>query len=97
MKKLLIIASVLFVFSCKNSSNEVKTSIYSDETVLIVNYKLENMNLEEHAELGSAVAPNFTSENIPGLLGKSFIGDIDRGVFGGVYYFSNKVSPEEKK
>ena len=92
MKKLLIIASVLFVFSCKNSSNEVKTSIYSDETVLIVNYKLENMNLEEHAELGSAVAPNFTSENIPGLLGKSFIGDIDRGVFGGVYYFSSEES-----
>ena len=76
MKKLLIIASVLFIFSCKNSNNEVKTSIYSDETVLIVNYELENMTLEEHAKLGSDVAPNFTSENIPGLLGKSFIGSV---------------------
>ena len=92
MKKLLIIASVLFIFSCKNSNNEVKTTIYSDETVLIVNYELENMTLEEHAKLGSEVAPNFTSEKIPGLLGKSFIGDVDRGVFGGVYYFSNQES-----
>ena len=92
MKKLLIIASVLFVFSCKNSSSEINNSVYSDDTVLIVIYKHENINLEEHAELGSAVAPNFTSENIPGLLGKSFIGDIDRGVFGGVYYFSSEES-----
>ena len=38
------------------------------------------------------MAPNFTAENIPGLLGKSFIGDIDRGVFGGVYYFSSEKS-----
>ena len=47
------------------------------------------MSLEEHSELGSAVAPSFVSENVPGLLGKSFIGDVERGVFGGVYYFEN--------
>jgi len=53
---------------------------------------LDNMSLEEHAELGSAVAPNFVSENVSGLLGKSFIGDLKRGVFGGVYYFSSEES-----
>ena len=41
--------------------------IVQAETVLIVNYKLDNMSLEEHAELGSAVAPSFVSENVPGL------------------------------
>ena len=63
MKKLLIIASVLFIISCKNSEPKQSESIYNDETVLVVNYQLENMTLDQHAELGSAVAPNFTSEN----------------------------------
>lgn len=92
MKKLLIIASVLFIISCKNSQPKQSESIYNDETVLVVNYQLENMTLDQHAELGSAVAPNFTSENVPGLIGKSFIGDVERGVFGGVYYFSSLES-----
>ena len=92
MKKLLIIASVLFIFSCKNSEPKQTESIYNDETVLVVNYQLENMTLDQHAELGLAVAPNFTSENVPGLVGKSFIGDVERGVFGGVYYFSSLES-----
>ena len=92
MKKLLIIASVLFIISCKNSESKQSETIYNDETVLVVNYQLENMTLDQHAELGSAVAPNFTSENVPGLIGKSFIGDVERGVFGGVYYFSSLES-----
>ena len=92
MKKLLIIASVLFIISCKNSEPKQSESIYNDETVLVVNYQLENMTLDQHAELGLAVAPNFTSENVPGLIGKSFIGDVERGVFGGVYYFSSLES-----
>ena len=92
MKKLLIIAGVLFIISCKNSESKQSKSIYNDETVLVVNYQLENMTLDQHAELGLAVAPNFTSENVPGLIGKSFIGDVERGVFGGVYYFSSLES-----
>ena len=92
MKKLLILASVLFIISCKNSEPKQSETIYNDETVLVVNYQLENMTLDQHAELGSAVAPNFTSENVPGLIGKSFIGDVERGVFGGVYYFSSLES-----
>ena len=92
MKTLLIIASVLFIISCKNSESKQSESIYNDETVLVVNYQLENMTLDQHAELGLAVAPNFTSKNVPGLIGKSFIGDVERGVFGGVYYFSSLES-----
>ena len=92
MKKLLILASVLFIISCKNSESKQSETIYNDETVLVVNYQLENMTLDQHAELGLAVAPNFTSENVPGLIGKSFIGDVERGVFGGVYYFSSLES-----
>ena len=92
MKKLLIIASVLFIISCKNSEPKQSESIYNDETVLVVNYQLENMTLDQHSELGLAVAPNFTSKNVPGLIGKSFIGDVERGVFGGVYYFSSLES-----
>ena len=92
MKKFLIIASIIFLNSCNNSTKNDETSIYADETVLIVNYQIENMSMEEHSELGITVAPNFTSENVSGLLGKSFVGDADRGVFGGVYYFSDSKS-----
>jgi len=90
MKKFLFFLTIVLFASCNDSKESL--SIYNDETVLVVNYELENMTLEEHAELGAAVAPNFTSENVPGLLGKSFIGDVDRGIFGGVYYFSNPES-----
>ena len=92
MKKILILACIILIYSCKNSITNDEISIYADETVLIVNYQIENMSMEEHFELGSAVAPSFTSENVPGLLGKSFIGDLDKGVFGGLYYFSDSKS-----
>ena len=92
MKKILILACIVSLFGCKNSTSNDETSIYADETVLIVNYQIENMTTDEHAELGSAVAPNFTSENVTGLIGKSFVGDADRGVFGGVYYFTSPSS-----
>ena len=89
MKKILLFTCLFSIFGCKNT-NDNNTSIYANETVLVVNYQLENMTLEEHAELGTAVAPSFTSENVPGLLGKSFIGNLESEIFGGVYYFSDK-------
>ena len=64
--------------------------IYYKVTGSIVRHNPENMTLEEHAELGTAVAPSFTSENVPGLLGKSFIGNLESEIFGGIYYFSDK-------
>ncbi len=73
-----------------------KTSSNGDDAkdirVLIVNYELENMTLEEHAELGSKVGSNFSPENIDGLIGKTFIGNTNDGVFGGVYYFTDEDS-----
>ena len=89
MKKILLLTCLFSIFGCKNT-NDNNTTIYANETVLVVNYQLENMTLEEHAELGTAVAPSFTSENVPGLLGKSFIGNLESEIFGGVYYFSDK-------
>ena len=89
MKKILLFTCFFSIFGCKNT-NDNNTTIYANETVLVVNYQLENMTLEEHAELGTAVAPSFTSENVPGLLGKSFIGNLESEIFGGIYYFSDK-------
>ena len=89
MKKILLFTCLFSIFGCKNT-NDNNTTIYANETVLVVNYQLENMTLEEHAELGTAVAPSFTSENVPGLLGKSFIGNLESEIFGGIYYFSHK-------
>ena len=60
--------------------------------LLVVNYELQDMSLEDHAKLGSEVAPNFKPENVDGLIGKTFIGNVDAGVFGGVYYFKSKES-----
>ena len=90
MKKIIITICFFMLAACKNSKSENETPIYSDEAVLIVNYKLENMTFEEHAKLGAQVAPNFVSDSIPGLLGKSFIGNVEREVFGGIYYFENE-------
>ena len=94
MKKLyfLILTTVFFVACNQNNqkkepNKEVKIEKQSEtqEALLVVNYELENMSLEDHAKLGAEVAPNFTSENIQGLIGKTFIGNIDKGVFGGVF------------
>ena len=92
MKKILIFACIVSLYGCKNSTANDATSIYADETVLIVNYQIENMTIDEHAELGSAVAPSFTSQNVTGLTGKSFVNDASRDVYGGVYYFSDSES-----
>ena len=89
MKKILLFTCLFSIFGCKNT-NDNNTTIYANETVLVVNYQLENMTLEEHAELGTSVAPSFTPENVPGLLGKSFIGNLESEIFGGIYYFSDK-------
>ena len=50
------------------------------------------MGLEAHAQLGSDVVGNFAPGKINGLIGKSFIGNLERGVFGGVYYFTDQQS-----
>ena len=98
MKKIyLVILIATFFLGCnqntqkKEAVEEAKVKIEAavSEALLVVNYELENMSLEDHAKLGAEVAPNFTSENINGLIGKTFIGNVDKGVFGGVYYFSS--------
>ena len=93
MKKLLLLLLAVFTFGCnqtENKKSEDKPSI--QEMVLVVNYELQDMSLEDHAKLGSEVAPNFKPENVDGLIGKTFIGNVDAGVFGGVYYFSSPES-----
>ena len=94
MKKIISLAIFFGLFACKSSESNKSDSIYADEMVLVVNYELENMTLEEHAALGKAVAPNFNSEEIPGFIGKSFVGALEREVFGGIYYFSGDESVE---
>jgi hypothetical protein len=111
MKKviILLITASLFV-ACTNkkkSDGEANASMIegaqngglkkeqSTPYVLIVNYNLKEMSVEEHAELGANVAPNFTPEKIEGLIGKSFIGNTNIGVYGGVYQFSSKEAAEK--
>tara|TARA_S200000501_G_C20182226_1_gene464927 strand:+ start:16 stop:447 length:432 start_codon:yes stop_codon:yes gene_type:complete len=98
MKKIyLVILIATFFLGCNQNAQKKETAKEAkvekeapvSEALLVVNYELENMSLEDHAKLGAEVAPNFTSENINGLIGKTFIGNVDKGVFGGVYYFSS--------
>lgn len=63
--------------------------------MLIINYNLKEMSIEEHSELGANVAPNFTPEKIEGLIGKSFIGNTNTGVYGGAYQFNSKEAAEK--
>ena len=74
----------------RKTSKEVGDS--SAKNVLVVNYELSEMSLEAHAQLGSNVVGNFAPGKINGLIGKTFIGNIDKGVFGGVYYFTDQAS-----
>ena len=94
---ILFLATVSFNMNVKEKKSENKTkSVDSIETphILIVNYNLNEMTVEEHAELGKNVAPNFTPEKIDGLIGKSFIGNVEKEVYRGVYHFKTKNSDD---
>jgi hypothetical protein len=58
--------------------------------VLVVNFNLEDMSLEEYAALGTAVVPEFAPGKIDGLIGKTFISNVEEAVFGGVYHFTSR-------
>ena len=100
MKNILFLSLLFLTFSCNNTTEKPKetkvekvdeqTVIKENNVLLVVNYELQDMTLEEHSELGSDVVSNFSSGKINGLIGKTFIGNVDNGVFGGVYYFENK-------
>ena len=83
MKKLIIllITASLFV-ACNNKKkpdSEAKAPMIeasqsgslkkeqSTPHILIVNYNLKEMSIEEHSELGANVAPNFTPIALPPL------------------------------
>ena len=92
---------LFLTFSCNNTTEKPKetkvekvdeqTVIKENNVLLVVNYELQDMTLEEHSELGSGVVSNFSSWKINGLIGKTFIDNIDDGIFGGIYYFKNQV------
>ena len=70
MKKILCVLVAFLLLACGQTDqkkSEDKSS--SQEMVLVVNYELEDMSLEDHAKLGSEVAPSFKPENIDGLVG----------------------------
>jgi len=95
MKKLLSLSIVALFISCnqnKEAASDIVTA--SQMQVLTVNYELSDMSLEAHAQLGNDVVGNFAPGKINGLIGKTFIGNIEKGVFGGVYYFTDQASVE---
>ena len=93
MKKVLFLLITLSIISCKEKVNAPVVEIITPQMqVLKVNYELSGMSLDEHAQLGSDVVGNFAPGKINGLIGKTFIGNIDKGIFGGVYYFTDQVS-----
>ncbi len=108
MKKLITYLFVATLFlACnktKKEANALKKEASNDAAtkngdltphILIVNYKLKDMTIEEHSELGANVAPNFIPKKIDGLIGKSFIGNTETGIYGGTYQFTSKESAEK--
>lgn len=100
MKNILFLTVLFLTISCNNKTKKVDEApvknveeavvIKENTALLIVNYELKDMSLEAHSELGSEVVSNFSPGKIDGLIGKTFIGNVDNGVFGGVYYFKNQ-------
>lgn len=60
--------------------------------LLLVNYEFSEVSIEAHAQLGADMVANFAPGKINGLIGKTFIGHVDTGIFGGVYYFLDQAS-----
>jgi len=93
MKKIVFLLIAVLITSCKS---EVKAPIANipapNMQVLTVKYELSEMSLKAHAQLGNDVVDNFAPGKIRGLISKTFIGNLEKGVFGGVYYFKNKTS-----
>ena len=97
-KSLTLLLTVILCVSCNPKKKTDKEALENGSIkqeqpsphVLIVNYNLKDMSIEQHNELGTNVAPNFTPEKIEGLIGKSFIGNTETGVYGGAYQFSSK-------
>ena len=88
MKKILILACIVSLYSCNNSSKNDETSIYADETVLIVNYQIENMKrlVVDLSLLYQVFGINVATDNP-----NSIVGDVS--FHGGTPVFPN--SPDE--
>ena len=100
MKNFLFLTVLFLTISCNHKTKKAedsavkkveKSAVEKENTaLLIVNYELKDMTLKEHAALGLEVVSNFSPGKIDGLIGKTFIGNVDNGVFGGVYFFKNQ-------
>ena len=100
MKNFLFLTVLFLTISCNHKTKKAedpavkkveKSAVKKENTaLLIVNYELKDMTLKEHAALGLEVVSNFSPGKIDGLIGKTFIGNVDNGVFGGVYFFKNQ-------
>ena len=94
MKNLLsIVCAVVLFLGCDQAvKQEAIPPVASSTQVLVVNYELNDLTLEDHAALGGEVVANFEPGKVAGLIGKTFIGNVQSGVFGGVYYFTDAAS-----
>ena len=100
MKNFLFLTVLFLTISCNHKTKKAedsavkkveKSAVEKENTaLLIVNYELKDMTLKEHAALGLEVVSNFSPGKIDGLIGKTFIGNVDNGIFGGVYFFKNQ-------
>ena len=100
MKNFLFLTVLFLTISCNHKTKKAedpavkkveKSAVKKENTaLLIVNYELKDMTLKEHAALGLEVVSNFSPGKIDGLIGKTFIGNVDNGIFGGVYYFKSQ-------
>ena len=55
--------------------------------VLIVNFRLDGIDEAQYERLCDDVAPAFAA--VPGLVGKIWLKDSERGFYGGVYLFES--------
>ena len=100
MKNFLLFTVFFLTISCNHKTKKAEEpavkkveepAVEKENTaLLIVNYELKDMTLKEHAALGLEVVSNFSPGKIDGLIGKTFIGNVDNGIFGGVYYFKSQ-------
>ena len=86
--------SLLYTEEKEKEDVKIEAPVYATH-VLVVNYELIDISLKDFSKMGPAIVSNWAPGKIDGLIGKTWVGNVDRPVFGGVYYFTNKEAVDK--
>lgn len=61
--------------------------------IQIVNFQLKDLNEEQYSGIANEIAPAFA--DVPGLISKVWLANSGTGIYGGVYFWSDREAMEK--